>query len=75
MLDNLIERLPSPLYDWVLRFDYWLFGSWKPCLHCIDCSYELEGDNEYWWCDLQNSETDWQNTCRAFKKGKRIDEC
>lgn len=74
MLDNLIEHIPPPIYYWVREFQHWLFAPRKICLYCVDCEYEIEGDEESWWCDLQDNETDWQNTCRAFKRGKRIDK-
>ena len=76
MIDNLIERLPCSLYFLVRRFEYWLLAPKNVCLYCIDCEEYCdpgpEGDG--WWCDFREVETDWQNTCRAFKKGKRIDQ-
>ena len=76
MLDNLIERLPEVIYVPVRRFEYWLLAPRKICFHCVDCE-QSEGyldEGTQWYCNFRGDDTDWQSTCRAFKKGKRVDE-
>ena len=76
MLDNLIERLPEEAYVSIRRFEYWLLAPKKICQFCVDCEqYEEPGpEGTCWYCEFRQIDTDWQGTCRAFKKGKRVDE-
>ena len=76
MIDRLIERLPWCLYGPIRRFEYWLLAPKRICLYCVDCEEYCDpgpgGDG--WYCLFREVETDWQATCRAFKKGLRIDQ-
>jgi len=75
-LDNLIERLPWYPYLLVRGIEHWLFEDRRVCLYCVDCEqYEGLGDEgACWYCCFRDIDVDWQDTCRAFKRGKRRDQ-
>lgn len=77
-LDDLIERLPERPYVLVRRIQYWPERFRRVCLYCVDCEQYEGGPPGYeteWYCNFRGDmKVDWQDTCRAFKRGKRREE-
>lgn len=80
-LDDLVERLPERPFIVVRTIQYWLletFAPMKVCLYCVDCEVDNVPANNYepcWYCNFRGDmSVDWQDTCRAFKRGKKTEE-
>ena len=76
-LDDLIERLPWRLFIIVRTIQYWPDRFRRICLYCVNCEHCDGLPPDYaaeWYCGFLDKYVDWQDTCRAFKRGKRRDQ-